>query len=77
MWHRRAYRFALELSGEIQFDLVHQSTMCGFREPGRLWKLDAPFIWGPVGGTQNYPWRFLPQAGFTGALKEGARNIVN
>ena len=77
LWHRRAYRVARDLCSENRFDLVHQSTMCGFREPGRLWRLDAPFIWGPVGGTQSYPWRFLPQAGFVGLLKEGARNIVN
>ena len=23
-------------------------------EPGYSWKLDAPFVWGPLGGTQNY-----------------------
>lgn len=77
LWHRRAYRLAHDLCKEVRFDLVHQSTMCGFREPGRLWKLDAPFIWGPVGGTQNYPWRFLPRAGFAIALKEGVRSILN
>ena len=77
LWHKRAYRLARQLWREVQFDLVHQSTMCGFREPGRLWMLDAPFIWGPVGGTQNYPWRFLLEAGFAEMLKEGVRSIVN
>jgi len=76
-WHRRAYRYAVALHRQIGFDIVHQSTMCGFREPGRMWRVDAPFVWGPVGGTQQYPWRFLALAGVAGALKEGARNVVN
>ncbi len=59
MWHRRAFRIAQRLHEELQFDTIHQLNLCGFREPGYLWKLDAPFIWGPIGGGQNYPWRFL------------------
>ena len=63
LWHRRAYAVARRLHEEIGFDLVHQLTFCGYREPGYLWKLDVPFVWGPVGGTQNYPWRFITRAG--------------
>ncbi len=77
LWHRRAYRAACRLHQELRFDLVHQLTFCGFREPGYLWKLDAPFVWGPVGGTQNYPWRFLPHAGLGGAASEALRNVCN
>ncbi len=77
IWHKRAYRLACKLREEIEFDLVHQSTMCGFREPGQLWKLNIPFIWGPIGGTQNYPWRFLAQAGLHVALTEGVRTVLN
>lgn len=76
-WHRRAYREAIKLHNEFRFDIAHQVTFCGFREPGYLWKLDIPFIWGPVGGTQNYPWRFLIQAGFSGLLIEGLRSVMN
>jgi glycosyltransferase involved in cell wall biosynthesis len=76
-WHRRAFEVARRLHAEHHFDVVHQANMCGFREPGYLWRLDAPFVWGPIGGTQNYPTRFLPQAGLLGLLKEGSRSIVN
>jgi glycosyltransferase involved in cell wall biosynthesis len=51
--------------------------MCGFREPGYLWKLPLPFVWGPIGGTQNYPWRFLVKAGLAGAFREFSRSIIN
>ena len=76
-WHRRAYKIARQLHEELRFDLVHQVTMAGFREPGYLWKLDAPFVWGPVGGAQNYPWRFLTGAGMPGAIAEAVRNVLN
>ncbi len=77
LWHRRAFTLAARLHRELSFDLIHQVCIIGFREPGYLWKLDAPFIWGPVGGTQNYPWQFLRAAGFMGILKEGTRSIIN
>jgi len=77
LWHRRAYKLAAGLHQELKFDLVHQVTRVGFREPGYLWQLDSPFIWGPVGGTQNYPLRFLLVAGAWGAFKEGLRSLIN
>jgi len=77
LWHRRAFRVARQLHQRIRFDLVHQLNYCGYREPGYLWKLDAPFVWGPLGGTQNYPWRFLGEAGFGGACREALRNAAN
>lgn len=77
LWQRLAYRTARRLHAEQRFDLVHQVTYCGYREPGYLWRLDVPFVWGPVGGTQNYPWRFLAQAGLRGAARESLRNVLN
>lgn len=77
LWHRRAFRVARRLHNEQRFDLVHQVTFCGYREPGYLWELDVPFVWGPVGGTQNCPWRFLSEAGLVGGLSEAVRTCVN
>ncbi len=77
LWQRRAFRVASRLVEEQPFDLVHYVTRNGFREPGFLWKLPVPFIWGPVGGTQNYPWRFLGMAGPRGGIKELLRNLLN
>lgn len=76
-WHRQVYRAARGWHAQTGFDLIHQVTFSGYREPSYLWKLGVPFLWGPVGGVQNYPWRFLPSAGLRGALKEGARNLMN
>ncbi len=77
LWNRRAFRIAKRLHERCRFSLVHQVTFSGFREPGYLWKLDAPFVWGPLGGAQNYPWRFLPKAGPAVAVREAVRNVLN
>lgn len=77
IWQKHAYRAAANLHREHHFDVVHHINWVGFREPGYLWKLGIPFVWGPVGGTQNYPWRFLMQSGLAGAIKEGTRTILN
>lgn len=62
-WHQRAFRVARQLEAEVGFDLVHQLNMGGFREPGYLWRLEKPFVWGPVGGTANVPLRFASVLG--------------
>ncbi len=77
LWHRAAWRLSQKLHAEIKFDLVHLATLSGFREPGYVWKLPIPLVWGPVGGAQNYPWRFLSAAGLRGALKEAVRSVLN
>ncbi|MFM6171774.1 MAG: glycosyltransferase family 4 protein, partial [Sphaerospermopsis kisseleviana] len=42
-----------------------------------LWEFPMPFVWGPVGGTQNVPLRFLPSLGFVDGARHAARNLVN
>lgn len=77
LWHRSALTAARELHARFAFDLVHQVTYCGYREPGYAWQLPIPFVWGPIGGTHNYPWRFMGEAGVAGAIEESFRSLVN
>lgn len=77
LWQKAAYKMGCELHEKICFDLVHHLTYVGFREPGYLWKLDIPFVWGPIGGLENTPWRFLPVMGLQGAIFYAGRNIIN
>ncbi len=77
LWHGRVYRQVQKLHAADPFSLVHQVSYCGFREPGDCWRLGVPFVWGPVGGTQNFPTRFLGTLEWSGAIKELFRNIVN
>jgi glycosyltransferase involved in cell wall biosynthesis len=76
-WLRRAFLVAKRLHEEVQFDIVNQVTSTSFREPGYLHQLQIPFVWGPVGGAQNYPWRFLLGAGIANAGIEATRNVLN
>ncbi len=58
-WQWDAYRAGRTLNAQIDFDLVHHITGTGFREPGHLWKLGKPFVWGPVNGLQFFPLSLL------------------
>src|SRR5437764_4764753 len=76
-WQRAAMALARLLHEQCRFDLAHQVTLIGYRQPLKLYELGIPFVWGPIGGTQNFPLRFLPSLGLFGALQEGIRNAIN
>ena len=54
-WHWLVYQKVLEILDKEHFDLIHYVGMIGYREPGYLWNLGLPYIWGPVSGANNAP----------------------
>jgi len=76
-WHNTALKKAVVIHQQEPFNLVHLVSYCGYREPGEWWKLDIPFIWGPVGGTQNFPDRFLGSISWGSSVRESIRNRMN
>lgn len=76
-WQKKAYNLAKKLDAVENFDLVHQITLVGYREPGYLWKLGKPFIWGPLGGFSQTAWRLLSGVSIYDILYFGFRNILN
>ncbi len=76
-WQRAAFREAEKLHMENPFDVCHQMTITGYREPGYLWKLGIPFFWGPVAGASDVPWRYLSMMSWKDKFAYGARNIAN
>ena len=76
-WHKDVYEIAKKLQSQSKFDIAHQLTMVGFREPGYLWKLNIPFVWGPVGGMGYFPYRFIGKLGFKGFIYYLAYNFFN
>jgi glycosyltransferase involved in cell wall biosynthesis len=76
-WHRLAVKAARRLNSKIGFDISHQTTFIGYREPSDLWKLDIPFVWGPIGGTHSFPGQFLGSLPAVARIYELTRNIVN
>lgn len=77
LWHLRALEVARDLMTRTEFDVLHQLNMTGFREPGYLWTLQRPFVWGPVGGTANVPLRFGSILGPRFLLYQAAKVAVN
>lgn len=76
-WQSAAYRTARRLHEERPFDVAHQLNITGFREPGYLWKLPVPFVWGPLGGAANIPRSFFTMMGWRERLFYAARNVLN
>ena len=76
-WQQKAYQLAVKLHETEHFDLVHQLNMVGFREPGYLWKLAIPFVWGPIGGMENTNFKLLFNLPFKDFVFYSLRNLIN
>ena len=76
-WQKKALALAQELDAKENFDVVHQLNMIGYREPGFLWKMNKPFVWGPIGGFNITPWKLLYTMGCYGFIFYSFRNIIN
>lgn len=76
-WQKDAYTMARKLDETENFDIIHQLNMVGFREPGYLWKLNKPFVWGPIGGLEDVDFKLMFNLNFSGFLYYAARGIFN
>lgn len=77
VWQKKAYKLAATLDKKENFDVIHQLNMVGYREPGYLWNLSKPFVWGPIGGFDITPWQMLPSMGLKGCTYYSFRNVIN
>lgn len=77
VWQRTAYNVAKEIIKTEHFDLVHNVGPIGYREPGYLWKMGLPYIWGPVGGANNAPLQLMKHMPLIGRMKQTFRNVAN
>ena len=75
VWHLQVYKVASELMETKHFDLIHYVGMIGYREPGYLWKLGLPYVWGPVGGTNNAPQQLMERMPLIGRMKLTFRSL--
>lgn len=58
LWQQQAYKVAKNLDSEFDFDVVHHLTMGVITGGSKLWRLNKPFIMGPLGGGQVAPPKF-------------------
>ncbi len=76
-WTRQSLGIARKLAAQEHFALVHHVTYSSWRVPSPLWRLDLPFVWGPVGGTAEYPSRLLGKLAPRSQLFELMRGASN
>jgi glycosyltransferase involved in cell wall biosynthesis len=57
---REILSVARDLHRQENFDLVHHVTVATWRVASPLWELGLPFVFGPIGGNEYFPPRFLP-----------------
>ena len=70
LWHVAATRLARRLLARERFDIVHQCTFHTVRVPARLWGGNMPpFIWGPVAGLEQIPFKMIGALGPGGFLE--------
>lgn len=49
-WHKDVYNEVIKLVQINHYDLIHFLGPIGYYEPGYLYNLPIPYIWGPIGG---------------------------
>ncbi len=77
VWHKQVYKVAKELITKEEFDLIHYLNPIGYREPGYLWKLGLPYMWGPISGAKTIPWTLFKNLSLMATLKYGFHNVAN
>ncbi|HWI27759.1 MAG TPA: glycosyltransferase [Stellaceae bacterium] len=59
LWLRAALHRARRLLRERDFDIIHHVSFNTVSAPPPFWRLEKPFVWGPVGGGQTTPMPLL------------------
>lgn len=76
-WQYGVLGICRELHLERPFDVAIHLTYGVFRHPSFLGKLGIPFIFGPLGGGEDAPFRLKRSLGARELAKEIARSLVN
>lgn len=76
VWQYQIYRIAKKMHRTKRFDVTHHVSYGSLQLGSYLWKLDIPFIFGPVGGGQKIP-PPLKQYLVKGQLEERMRSAVS
>lgn len=74
---KAALPVAKQLHQENRFDLVHHVTFAAWRMGAPFWRLGIPQVFGPVGGGEQFDFRFLSLLSPAAALFEAVRVVSN
>ena len=76
LWQIGAYRRAQALHDRFSFDIAHHITYGSYWRPSFLARLPIPYIWGPVGGAENVPFRFYGSLSTRGKVFDIQKNLT-
>jgi glycosyltransferase involved in cell wall biosynthesis len=74
MWQRAMPRFVEKQ--KLNFDIVHNVNFHNDWTPSYLWKLDRPFVWGPIGHHSSIPTAFIKTHGLAAVVKDRATWLI-
>lgn len=77
LWQYSLLPFARRLHQEHHFDLAIHLTYGVFRHPSFLGFLGIPFVFGPVGGGEDAPWRLKKSFPIKDKIAEFVRTLLN
>lgn len=63
IWQRSILEPLRQLHAAHRFDVIHHVSFGTISVPPLAWRMDAPFVWGPVGGAQRMPKTFVGHCG--------------
>ena len=70
LWQWQVYFKMRKYSLEHNIDIIHHLNFSVSWNPPPFFLINKPVIWGPVGGNDIVPYRFLKCMGFTAIIKE-------
>lgn len=77
IWQAGLPGFVRRLHAERPFDLLHHMSYGVHRQASRLGCVGPPFVFGPVGGAEDAPWRLKTSMPVGEKLREAARAAAN
>jgi glycosyltransferase involved in cell wall biosynthesis len=74
LWQRGVVRFIKK--HDIKFDIVQQINFPNDWTPCYLWKLNKPFVWGPIGHHSSIPSQYLAKYPLKYAIKDQLTTLI-
>ena len=75
-WHEDVYNEVKEILNNNKIDIIHFVEPIGYHEPGILYKLPVPYIWGPIGGMGTVPTQLLLTSDIVNHTHSGLSLII-
>jgi glycosyltransferase involved in cell wall biosynthesis len=76
LWQLRIYPLVRRLHETVHFDVTHHATYVKYWQPSLLSRLPVPFVWGPVGGGESFPWALRPYVRWSARIYAHVREIA-